>query len=348
MSLTGESCRLLARVMLMAVSIHCYAVRVCAAAEPGAEVSAPKAGDLRIAADRFDQGRDAFKSGAFGEAAEHFEAADARAPSLSALTLAMRSRAEAGQYAKALTLAELLIARHGDGAEAIEQAQSLILAHTPALGRLDITCEPDCDLVVDRKLIHGGAQGTFRVYVETGKHDVTANFEGERYAEGQVTVDVGQSAGLALSAPKPVVETVEPPPVKVQPPQQPVLSTAGAKGWSPIWFWIGVGTTAAVGAVTIWSGVDTLTNPGIEEVRDKCKDTDCALYREGQSKELRTNLLLSGTVVLAVATAATGIFATDFRGVPNGSTRGSSQSSVRLIANLGTGKSAFLGAEGRF
>src|SRR5512145_2664513 len=72
---------------------------------PALHTVAPKASELRVAAERFDEGRAAYKAQAFAEAAEHFEAADRHAPSESALGLAMRSREQAGQLLRAANLA---------------------------------------------------------------------------------------------------------------------------------------------------------------------------------------------------------------------------------------------------
>jgi hypothetical protein len=320
-------------------------------------VRAPKASDLRIAAERFDEGRTAFKAAAYAEAAEHFEAADARAPSSNALVLAMRSRAEAGHYAKAATLAEILRIRHADNADLVAQAERVIAEYTAQLGRLDIECSKQCELVVDQKLVHGVAKREWRVYVEPGAHTVVANFDADMDASTETEVAVGQTVSLRLAV------TSEPAPVEV-PPSVPQPKTSAKvtpstaippvgnprHGLHPTFFWIGVGATAVLGGVTIWSGIDTQNNPGPAAVREECagQGTSCSLYQEGQDKELRTNLLLGGTIVLAIATTVTGVFATDFNRASSTPQRGAPNWSVRPVAAIGFGQSTLLGAEGRF
>jgi tetratricopeptide (TPR) repeat protein len=312
----------------------------------------PKAADLRIAADRFDEGRAAFKIGDFLEAAEHFEAADARAPSASALALAMRSRLEAGQHAKALTLAELLLLRHPDASELAASATATIEAFRSGLGLLEITCKSRCELVIDQKLVHGAAMLSWRVYLDPGKHEVVANFDGDREALQHVMVQSSETKALNLAPEEP---QSAPPQVAVAPPiaiiaPAPVLPRASAK-LSPTVFWLGVGVSSVLGAATVWSGLDTHYNPGRDAVRNACgtpSDSCNRLYQEGQSKEVRTNLLLASTLTLGAITALTGLFATEFGPQRSSQWRGSPSFSVRPVAAVGPAHQAILGAEGRF
>ena len=82
----------------------------------GAQDSAPTAEQIKAAAAEFDQGRQAYRSKDYVEAAEHFEAADRSAPSARTLDLAIRSRDKAGQLDRAATLAAL-----GSAAESQQQ-----------------------------------------------------------------------------------------------------------------------------------------------------------------------------------------------------------------------------------
>jgi hypothetical protein len=321
-------------------------------AEPDAQ-KAPKAADLRVAADRFDEGRAAFKASAFSEAAEHFEAADARAPSSSALTLAMRSHTEAGQYAKAASLAELVKVRYADNPDLVAQADAVISAHLATLGRLDIDCATRCELVIDQKLVHGHAMNVWHVYLEPGNHEVVANFVGDREAVAQTSVLAGEPTALSLDAPPSSSEDGTKPVTLAQPlgsGAPPASASKPNHGLPPTVFWIELGATAVVGGVTIWSGIDTQTNPGPAAVHDACKGqtSSCPLYQKGQAKQLRTNLLIGGTALLAVATAVTGIFATDFSRSSKTPQRGAPNWSLRPMASIGLGQETLFGAEGRF
>jgi hypothetical protein len=82
-------------------------------------------------------------------------------------------------------------------------------------------------------------------------------------------------------------------------------------GLPPVVFWIGVGTTAVLGGVSLWSGLGTRSanddyetyslGPNAEFERSR------SLYDEAKSRQDRTNVLLGATAVVAVGT---GVIAT--------------------------------------
>jgi hypothetical protein len=119
-------------------------------------------------------------------------------------------------------------------------------------------------------------------------------------------------------------------------------------GASPLYFWIGAGLTAAAGGVTIWSGIDTLNNPGKDKVRQECvgQGTSCDLYQQGKDKELRTNILIGGTAVLGVGTAVLGAFFTNWSGDSTARKKSHQKASVQPWVSVGNG--ALMGATGRF
>jgi hypothetical protein len=320
---------------------------------------------LRLAADRFDDGRVAFKAGEFGEAAEHFEAADAHSPSSSALALAMRSRTEAGQHAKASSLAEIILIRHPDNPSLVEQARATLASHEAELSVLDVVCQPECELVIDQKLVHGTAANIWRVHVEPGHHEIVASFDGGREGSTAVDVTAGQSAPLSFEA----APSTAQPELRAAATLKPALGNeVGVTAPGPEIdaskpfalprevFWIGVGITGALAVATTWSGIDTIREPGKAHVKEVCSEpsraSECSrLYDEGESKELRTNVLLGSTIVLAIATAATGLFATDFGPAAKGTTPASVATgawNLRPLAAMDPTRGAFLGAEGRF
>lgn len=316
--------------------------------EPGPTVT-----DLRVAAERFDEGRSSFRVGAFAEAAEHFEAADARAPSAPALGLAMRSRLEAGQFAKAATLAELVLLRHPENQELATQAKAIIDARRGEFGRLEISCKVRCELIIDKKLVHGRAMLLWRIHTEAGSHSIVANFEDGSVLSTSADSVLGEDTSVQLEPPaKPTTVALPPVVAKVDPTPAPEPQQLRLP---PLYFWIGVGATSVLTAGTVWSGIDTLNNPGKDAVRAACagQDSSCALYQEGQSKELRTNILLGSAIVVGVATAVTGLFFTDFGAPGAAPQRGSvTKWSVRPVAELHPqatgGLHGLIGAEGRF
>jgi Tetratricopeptide repeat len=92
---------------------------------------------------------------------------------------------------------------------------------------------------------------------------------------------------------------------------------AGARhGLSPAWFAVAAGTTAVLTGLTIWSGLDTRSAhsdyeaqlPTLTQAEADRKVSD------GHSRELRTNLLLSGSLLCAAGTAVLGVWFVDFGG----------------------------------
>lgn len=73
-------------------------------------------------------------------------------------------------------------------------------------------------------------------------------------------------------------------------------------GISPAWFVVGAVATAALAGVTIWSGIDTL------DKHEAFVDGDASQKGPGQDAQLRTNLLLGGTLLSAAGTGITAIF----------------------------------------
>ncbi len=85
---------------------------------------------------------------------------------------------------------------------------------------------------------------------------------------------------------------------------------------SPLYFYAGAGVTAVLAGVTVWSGLDTRSAlsdyerelPRLSQARADERVED------GHARELRTNLLLAGTLLAGAGTAVLGIWLVDFDG----------------------------------
>jgi hypothetical protein len=103
------------------------------------------------------------------------------------------------------------------------------------------------------------------------------------------------------------------------------------KKWSglpPAVFFIGAGLTVVAGGITIWSGIDTVNNPGADKVKAACanQEPNCnSLYSEGVGKQDRTNALIGVTAGLGVVTVLVGALATDWSGGKSRATQASAQ-----------------------
>jgi hypothetical protein len=105
--------------------------------------------------------------------------------------------------------------------------------------------------------------------------------------------------------PKPAVAPAPPPP---RPP-----APAPAK-LSPVWFYAGAGATVALTGLTVWSGLDTRSAFSDYE-RDLPRLTQAqadARVSNGHARELRTNLLLTGSLLCGAGSAVLGIWFVDF------------------------------------
>jgi hypothetical protein len=320
---------------------------------PGAlaQRETPDADRLKTAADEYDAGRRAFKLGEFDKAGAHFENADRDAPSAEALLGAIRSRNEAQQKARAATLAALGLARYPQDKAVGDFARQIIAATAPSFHKVIVSCTPACSFVVDNK-VTPYAEGTNAVvYVEPGPHTVVAGWSGKRRGTKELTAVAGGQTQLAFSPPVEKKETDTPVSVDTETKAETDKDTdnsaqaeadtaAKRSGLSPTVFIAGIGATAVLAGVTIWSGIDTKNNPGPDRVKNECSDTSCDLYQQGLSKQHRTNALLAVTGVVGVATAVIGAFFTDFGGTDK------SKAVVSPVIAVGDG--FIVGAAGRF
>jgi hypothetical protein len=133
----------------------------------------------------------------------------------------------------------------------------------------------------------------------------------ERTAEGargaQVLVEIPTPDGVSMQPNR--GDGTTPPPLSTR--------DRGVRVMPPGVFWTGLGLTAAVGGLTIWSGVDTLS--GVDAYEENPSEER---YDAGQRKERRTNALIGATAGLAFVTVLTAFF-TDFEGDPEDEDRAS-------------------------
>ena len=132
---------------------------------------------------------------------------------------------------------------------------------------------------------------------------------------------VGKPGGkeeLVLQAPaeRPKI----PPPVDTRttpsPQPTPDAPKESSKPLPPVVFFVAGGLTLVAGGATVWSGIDTINNPGQDAVRRDCvgQDESCPTYQKGRDAQLRTNVLIGATAGLGVVTAVIGVFFTRWGG----------------------------------
>lgn len=339
---------------LFSVAAACVVLHSAALARALEESTEPTPGQVRSAAEAFDRGREAYKSEDYVEAAEQFESADSNAPSAAALELAIRARDKAGQLDRAATLAALALARHPDDPSIQKIAPAIIQRAKAELFELDLSCDDPCDVTVAGKIAPGRRATERTLFMAPGSYEVRAGWSGDRSASKSVEGAKGTASSLQFQAPAIV------PPAAASSPSapvsnQPAVDQSHKQGaLPPTVFWVGLGLTAAVGGVSIWSGVDTQNNPGPNKVRDACQASrdDCkSLYQQGLNNQHRTNILLGVTAGLGVATAVVGAFFTDWGGkkaTPDAAQARLARAQFEVEPWLSIGSGASVGALGRF
>lgn len=288
---------------------------------PAAADDAPDAARVRRAAEEFDLGVAAFKAKQYEEAAQHFEAADDAVPGVKALRLAIRARTEAGHASRAATLAAQALDRYSSDGDTTKIANETLTKFESTLHKVNVSCASPCLLAVGTRAVHGARATRWTIYLDAGKTSLNASFLGDTSAKPRsLDAVAGGSTEVRFEPVEPAKTIVTPGPTATSTTSAGPGPTATGeppggepppkKGIHPAFFGVGLGLTAAAGGVLIWSGLDTLQNPGPDKVREVCagKGPECPEYKLGLDNQLRTNILIGATAGAGAITALLAIF----------------------------------------
>jgi hypothetical protein len=274
------------------------------------QASEPTAADRQAAGQAYDRATAAYLAHDYARAATLFETAYRLAPASASLLQAVRAHERAGNGLRAATLALRLQAFYGSDAAAARQADTTLAATSAQFLRIDVTCNGTCTLELDGVLQEHtsffaapGAEHTVRATFDTGPTERGVN--GAAGATEAVSFDA-PAAALATGGD----ETNGEPEHDGGTDTGSSPSNGSGAGLSPIAFVIAVGATAVAGGVLTWSGIDALD--GVPAYRDM---PTMERLRDGQSRELRTNILIGVTGALALTSLILAIF-TDWDGEP--------------------------------
>jgi hypothetical protein len=263
------------------------------------------------AAALFEQGVRQFSSADYEAAAETFLAADALVESDRALINGITAARRAGLHLIVVHAAERALARPDLDPGGRSLAREALTEAARNLSVIDATCAPaPCTLTMDGAPIQPGHE-----YVLPGAHDFVA--AGENGASA--TVHLGSVAGTAYrvsltpEAPGTTEGTAPRPKEELVPAPRPdrrsdVLATRRdehRKPLPPAAFVAGAIGTVALVALTTWSGVDTLS------ARSDAQSAP-GTWPHVERLALRTDLLLTGALVLGAATGAAGLWFVDW------------------------------------
>jgi hypothetical protein len=334
--------RLVTSAFSLVLCVPC-SITVARAAE------APSAEDVKAAEADFSRGRDAYKKGDYVEAAEYFESADAHAPNERVLELSITARERAGSLDRAATLAQYGLETYPNSEKLRKIGEPLVAKAKVDLLEVTVECDEACSVLDGTRLLHGAPTTKRTVYLTPGDHTIRASWSNDRAAAKPVGGAGGAHADVAFAAP-PIPVKEEPTPFVAV---DPMVDSGGKRksGLPPVVFWVGVGTTAVLGGVTTWSAIDTKNNPGADAVRDACagQGESCPEYKDGRSRQTRTNILIGATSVVGVATALVGIFATNWGGgTPPPSQLAKKPEGLSVSPWISYSNGATVGATGRF
>lgn len=307
----------------------CLLSSVPAAAKEPAPTKTASVEDRSKAAEAYDQGTAAYLSGSYELAAHWFERAYRVVPTSAALLQAVRAHYKAGNSIRAANLALELRDKYPNDVRSQQVAKVIVGRVAPTSVLVEATCEKACTIELDGALVRHTA---FFVTPDV-EHSLKAAYDNGETSMS-VRGDAGETKNVTLAAP-------------VAPPPPPV----------PRWaFFSSLGATVALGAVTVWSGVDanrgvetyeaaarTANSPGINNGSSPTPAEQAqALLEEGRAKERRTNILIGVTAGMAVTTAVLGVF-TNWKGESR------EVATKRIEPSLGvTHKGGALSVKGRF
>ncbi|MEM1034227.1 MAG: hypothetical protein AAF928_20170 [Myxococcota bacterium] len=341
---------------------------------------AQAASEVEQAKTEFDEGSRQYRAEQWERAASHFEAADELAPAARALRMAIRARTRAGQTARAATLAALAQRRYpGDEATA-DLAATTISEAGPAVHEVTLACAAPCVVALGGgdaapRSVPGGRQRMWTLYLEPGPVTLRVGFEDRPDVDQTVQAEAGGKSDLDVAVPARAPEAVAPKTAEPEPSSMPFspadpspgrrpaggeTATGGdtvveGGGISPWWFAAGALVTAGLGGTLVWSGIDTVNNPGTEAVERDCVGlgTDCPAYQDGRAAQTRTNVLIGATAGAGALTVLLAIVADWGGGDEAGdeATEAAENREMRLTPAVGLGDGsgfAGLSLQGRF
>jgi hypothetical protein len=159
--------------------------------------------------------------------------------------------------------------------------------------------------------------GQSELTLDPGVHQVRVISNSAVVLDQELDLSPGERVELRVGERSRRIDVVVVPDARAPTPAPaPPPAVAGPSKLSPTLFYVGVGTTLALSGLTVWSGLNT--NSAYDDYQRELPRLSQAEADErvsrGHEKELRTNLLLAGSLVAGAGTAVIGVWFTDFSG----------------------------------
>ena len=165
-------------------------------------------------------------------------------------------------------------------------------------------------------------EGKSELALDPGSHHVRVISGNSVLLDQELDLSPGERVELRVGERSRRIDVVVVPPdgpkpaPVTRPPAPPPPSQAPRRPVAPVWFYAAAGVTVVLTGVTVWSGLDTQSALSDYE-RDLPRLTQPQADQrvsDGHGRELRTNLLLAGSIVAGAGTAVLGLWFVDFRG----------------------------------
>ncbi|MFW5738906.1 MAG: hypothetical protein ACOC1F_00925 [Myxococcota bacterium] len=253
----------------------------------------------------FEEGVKAYQEGAYTTALAHFRRAyEYRPHPAIALNLGL-AEAKTGMLLEAIDRFDQIIA-HPDASDKLRESakrEKELVQGSLAVLTLDVAGDNEVTATVDGEPMQGNPPVA---RLNPGLRHVRVIQGSQVLLDRKVILSLGERLRIAVQRSSEVKLVV---PQKPKPKPKPTHS-----GMDPIWFYGAAGASVALGAATIWSGLDTKSAYD-EYERDLPTLPQEEINRrvdEGNGKETRTNVLLGLTTVAAAGTAVLGVWFVDW------------------------------------
>lgn len=261
------------------------------------------------AARHFDAAVAQYERAAYADAARSFLAADEALPSPDALNNALNAARKARDHLLVVAIARRATSRGAPNDPLSVRAREALADAAAHLAKVELSCEPTPCV---RQIDGVDAEGTEQ-YLQPGTHVFVAVGGAGARAEERTTLAPGATYAirLYLTGPGAVARPnqVEKRATAATPAVERPARTGGQRPVSSTVFYVGVGMSVALAAVTAWSGFDTLAAKDDLGARPTPDDVDAV-----RGKALRTDVLLGATALMVAATTWAGVSLVDFGG----------------------------------
>jgi len=273
---------------------------VCFAIVAQVHAQEPTAQQRQQAAQAYDRAAALYVDGNYAQAGQWFMTAYRLAPARAALVQAVRAYRSARQIDRAGTLAILLADQFPNDPAAVELASQVMEAAGRRTLLVTVDCE-GCEVEIDGRMLN-----TRAAYVTANeRHRVVGHF-GRQHVEATVAGGESEQEQVHFDRPEGAEVEEEELTEGERERMREGMDTrsddegSGRQILPPGVFYTSLGLTVALGALTTWSGVNTLS--GVDAYED---NPTREAYEDGQDKERRTNILLGATLGMAAVSIIT-------------------------------------------